>query len=105
MPAPVTLTPARSSANSQNPNSGKARPRTLGTRTLRTRTRIGAPNSGTSKLTILHVDPASLKRSRRPGHNTPDATLDRAEVIARGVRTRAQVRAASAKITLPGDAR
>jgi hypothetical protein len=92
---PVTLAPARSSANSLNPNSGKSRPRTLGTRTLRTSAPRGELRSS---VTILHVDPASLKRARRAGRNTPDATLDRATVVARSVTTTAALRAASESV-------
>lgn len=95
MSRPATLSPARSSASPVNPNSGKSRPGTLGTRTLRTSVPRGELRSS---VTILHVNPSSLKRSRRPGANTPDATLDRATVVARGVRTAAEVRTAAAKV-------
>jgi hypothetical protein len=49
-----------------------------------------------SSVTVLHLDPARLRTARkRNGGTLSDAMLDRADVVARGVKSRKGIRAAA----------
>lgn len=93
MPArPVTLAPCRASASDVNPNAGK---RTPSTNVRKPRTSVPRGKLRSS-VTVLHLDPARMRTARkRNGGTLSDSMLDRADVIARGVKSRAGIRAAA----------
>lgn len=89
--APIVARTEPTTGREHNPNRGK-RHLAAHVRTPRTTAPRGKLRSA---VTILHVDPASLRRARRPGQNLSDATLDRATVVARGVTRQSDLRAAA----------
>ena len=93
----ATLHPASSAAH---PNTGKRKGGRLPDAPKLTRRAHGLPRS---TVTVLHVDPSTLRRSRAAGRQTSERVLDAATIVARSVRSRRGIAKASAKITRTGD--
>jgi hypothetical protein len=82
--APKPLLPA----DARHPNTGKKKAARLANSDR------PAPKRGAlrSSVTVLRVDPDTLRRSRAGGRNVSDKVLDAAPVIARGVKSRHALR-------------
>jgi len=100
LPVILALAPAPTPPVPANPNGGKRKVSRGAKSAPRLTNRRGQRGSATSTVTVLHIDPAKLKRARARGNGTPTRTLDAATVVARSVRSRSGIRKASEKITL-----
>ncbi len=83
----ASVHPASSSAT--NPNRAKRKGAKLPQATRTSVKRDGVTRSG---VTVMRVDPATLKRSTAGGRNTSDRVLNSADVLARNVLSRRSIR-------------